>query len=114
MPVTHIATKTRIEAIKTLYPRDDGSFVSFADNPALYKAVVDYLAMQEMEREVKALKELASLDIKEAMKTAAEAVVTGDSGNVYRITFKAADVEEYTVSASVRRSLSVKKVTTPD
>ena len=114
MPITHIATKTRIEAIKALYPRDDGSSVTFADNPGLYKAVVDYLSMQEMEREVKAAKELAALDIKEAMKTAAEAVITGPNGNVYRLTFKTADVEEYTVAASVRRSLTVKKVTTPD
>jgi hypothetical protein len=114
MAPTHISTKTRIEAVKALYPRDDGSSVTFEGNPGLYKAVVDYLSMQEMERDVKAAKELAALDIKEAMKTAAEAVVIGPEGNVYRITFKAMDVAEHIVAAFVRRSLSVKKNTTPD
>jgi hypothetical protein len=114
MAPTHISTKTRIEAIKALYPRDDGSSVTFEGNPGLYKAVVDYLSMQEMERDVKAAKELAALDIKEAMKNAAEATLIGPEGNVYRLTWKAMDVAEFTVKASVRRSLSVKKNTTPD
>jgi hypothetical protein len=114
MAPTHISTKTRIEAVKALYPRDDGSSVTFEGNPGLYKAVVDYLSMQEMEREVKAAKELAALDIKEAMKNAAEATLIGPEGNVYRLTWKAAEVAEYMVAAFVRRSLSVKKNTTPD
>jgi hypothetical protein len=116
MATTYISKKTRIEAVKALYPRDDGSSVTFEGNPGVYKAVVDYLSMQEMERDVKAAKEDAALEIKEAMKNAAEATVIGPEGNIYRITWKAVDVAEEPAprAAFVRRSLSVKKNTTPD
>jgi len=111
---THIATKTRIAAIKEAYPQDDGSSVVFTDNPALHQAAVAYLAWQEMESEVKEAKEQAALDLKEAMKTAAEATISLPGESLYRVTFKAAVVKEHIVAEFTRRSLSVKKKVLPD
>lgn len=105
---TLIATTNTQEALKALYPLDDGSEVVITDAEVI-EAAENYAAMQEMEREVKAAKTAAELVLKAAMKTHAVATV-----GAFRITWKAHERAEYTVAAATVRPLSVKKQTTPD
>ena len=108
MSTTLIATTNTKEALKALYPPDDGSEVVITDAEVI-AAATDYLAMQEMEREVKAAKESAELILKAAIGSHAVATI-----GKLRVTWKAHTRDEYTVPAAVVRPLSVKKMSTPD
>ena len=96
------------EALKALYPTDDGTEVIITD-AAVIEAAENYAAMQEMEREVKAAKEAAELILKAAIKTAAVATI-----GKYRVTWKAFDKAAYTVPAMTVRAVRVTKLSTPD
>ena len=107
MSTTLIATTNTKEALKALYPKDDGTEVIITDAEVI-AAASDYLAMQEMEREVKAAKEVAELVLKAAIGSHAVATI----GKI-RVTWKAHERAEYTVPACTARPLSVKKMSTP-
>ena len=105
---TYIQDKVTEEAIKALYPTDDGSSVVITDADIL-AAVEDYLAMQEMESEAAKAKKDAMLVIKAKMGFAAEAVI-----GPYKVTWKAFEKKGYVVEDSIQRPIRVKKTSTPD